>query len=366
MLMNIDRKYIKASIALVAFVILSSALSLSFKDKSSLAGPSANSQLANTGNASTQRDEIDYQKASKATGLPVESIQKFVSQAKSGAAGCLSNFGQVTVNHALCTPPGPGKWTGQPDKPGKNLRPCPVSGAEGGSITALCFNGCCRAISVSGLRSGLGSSGGLGSLSGILGQTLGQMLGKLMQGEGSDSGSYSDRSWVADGDSIEYPSITNDADLNSNFDYLASDPGTLFNTDSGSVLDNNNALNTASKEQNIEEDLLETVLLKPEEKREEQEAGQAAADTRVAINLEERPVVETEIDEINKSQIYNYEFQNLEKAKNNDPRIAALRDPDKSSVSARIYRDSNDIILPEYEKEEKSWWQRFLDWLLAK
>ncbi len=372
-----NKTHTKAIIAIAAFLILSSALSLTFKhsavltwsnDLSKQMAAADTAVVTYQGKDALHVESIDLDKASKESGLSKDIIKQFAKQISAGMAGsCISSIGSVTVSHSMCTPAGAGRCMGVKGD-GKDFCPCPVSGTQGGSVTAICWKGCCRAVSASSPNQALsGLSQGQQSLLGVLGQSLSQFLGQMMQSGGGGGGyNYPNYDY---GDN-KYDSITDttlDTSTNdNNFDYLNTDPGT-------SVVTDNENLDLAptqlvDEKDQTPEDLVETVLTE----KERQEVAQTDTNNGYAKPIrqvtQEQVSQNTEIDEINKSEIYNYEFQNINRNKDsNDPRLAQLRDPDKSSVAKLRYknRDADLDYLPKPEELQKSWWQKLLDWILG-
>ena len=85
-------------------------------------------------------------------------------------------MGGVTVNHAVCKPPGPGICAGDPRSPGRDMCPCSVGGLQGGSVQAMCMSGCCTRVSETGASDAFDP------------QMLLQMLQSLLQGGGGGGG----------------------------------------------------------------------------------------------------------------------------------------------------------------------------------
>ncbi len=68
---------------------------------------------------------------------------------KTSADTLKSLAGNVKVVNAVCQPPGPGRCTGQPKKPGRDGFPCPTNNLVGGSITGTCQAGVCTVVAFS-------------------------------------------------------------------------------------------------------------------------------------------------------------------------------------------------------------------------
>ncbi len=374
-----NKIYTKSALALAAFLVLGLTISLGFKENATLssnffrqnAAGAQNSSFSMTYVVPEGRANLDLKAASKETGMSPGEIASFAKKINGGmVGGCIGNIGSVTVSHSVCTPPGPGRCTGDSKKPGKDFCPCPVSGTQGGSVTAICYQGCCRAISATAPGGALsGMSPSQQSLLGILGQGLQQFLGQMMQGGGGDGGySYPDYGYgennyesVTDTD---LPSVTQVSEEETSFDYLNPNIETEANIGTEvSVISEQSGTETTQAQ-----DLIETVLLeqKKEKINQAQDPGTAKQETSIKIETEPVPQV-TEIDEINKSEIYNYEFQNIENKKKDDPRLAELRDPDKSKVASLRYQNKDTELdyLPDPEEIQKSWWQKLLDWILG-
>ncbi len=377
-----NKVYIKSALALAAFLVLGLTVSLGFKENATLssnffrqnAAGAQNNSFSMTYVTPEGRANLDLKAASKETGMSPGEIASFAKKVNGGMFGnCIGNIGSVSVSHSLCAPPGPGKCTGDPKKPGKDFCPCPVSGTQGGSVTAICYQGCCRAISASSPGEALsGLSQGQQSLLGVLGQGLQQFLGQMMQGGGDEGGYNYPNNYYPENiyESItetELPTVTGADDTD--FEYLNPNVETEFNiSDNSYVIDTNEPSVVDETETAQNQDLIETVLLKEENKDDTVESVEERVNDKPAINIKQEVVPQiTEIDEINQSEIYNYEFQNIENNKKDDPRLAELRDPDKSKVAKLRYqnKDAEFDYLPDPEEIQKSWWQKLLDWILG-
>ena len=384
MKINFENQKARTVIALTAFLLAGSSLFLAFKDKSVLARADLRGQLqAASKNFSAENDASgaaalyarDLDAISKSSGIPKDTLSKFLDAVRSGSASCLSTVGSVTVSHSLCKPPGRGKWTKQPDKPGTDLRPCPVTGTQGGSVTAICLGGCCRALSASSPQSALGGMSGMG---GMLAQMLPQFLQQMMQSGGGGGGSYDynydsgnfDGGYDGVYGSTGSSSITTDFD-----DYTNFDPGVEL--DAGTSVSNTGTIakggtqSAENKQDGADSDTLETLLLKNEN-----QATTSSSTSEQAQNTLVRPASvpsttdsgSNEIEEINRSNIYNFEFQNIKKEKQDEKKVANLRDPDSSSVRGfvkKINKESDENSAYEFESVQRSWWQRLLDWILG-
>lgn len=97
--------------------------------------------------------------------------------------------GGISIQHAACMPAGPGRCSGSPKKPGKDLCVCKISGTQGGSVTGMCKAGCCMYVSSTSAGDAIKQAGG-----GLLGQLGQQLFSKLLEqlmgggGGGGESG----------------------------------------------------------------------------------------------------------------------------------------------------------------------------------
>jgi len=102
-------KILKTGIVLTLFLLMGTVLHLSYEDKIRFADAgSKNSQLAAS---ASYLNNIDYGKASKGSGIPVDQLKSMVPKLVSGAGSCIS-VASISVNHASCMPAGPGPCTG--------------------------------------------------------------------------------------------------------------------------------------------------------------------------------------------------------------------------------------------------------------
>ena len=387
----------KSVVALSAFLILSVALGLSFKDKTIVSSHEIpNFQLAsvNTSNKNNSvlknskkeigAQKIDLKKAAKASGLSPQQINDFLNKVNSGAitsGSCVANVGAVSVGHASCKPAGPGRCTGDPKHPGKNLCPCAVSGTQGGSVQAICWQGCCRAISATDAKGAIENSGltqdqlqGLGMLT----RSLGGLLKQFMGGSGSGSGGGYD--WSSQRD-IYNPSLNKSygtdmvIDTPPSFaDYHISD-NSYTSVTKGSSNSETEVLQQASSTQTDNTDtqtsesdnLLETVLLKDKERntseQEESDTQTHENNTLVVAPVDNGLAQNNEIQEVNQEDTYNFEFQDIRHNKQDESKVAFLRDPSKSKVYE--YKPFSPQEEKRKELESKSWWQRFIDWMFG-
>lgn len=105
--------------------------------------------------------------------------------------------GAISVPHATCQPPGP------PSKGGHDGFACIPTGQQGGSITGICIQGCCKYVS-STSASDAAKAGGA-SLLGQIGQQLFSKLLEQLMGGGGSGGS-------GGGGAYQAPVYTTDSD----------------------------------------------------------------------------------------------------------------------------------------------------------
>ncbi len=371
-----NKQILRGTLALTAFLILSFSLGLSYKDKSMQAAAgnsSANLQeyQVSVGAGKTATEKVDISKLAQQLGASPDQVSNLISKAiSSNASGgaCPMDLGSIKVQHSLCKPAGPGRCSGDPKKPGKDMCLCAATGVQGGSIQGICIQGCCRFVSATSAQDAVKNSGimqgGNSQMFGMLGQTLGTMLQQLMQGGGSggDGGYYSgDYNYPLQED-IDY----SDMDINipnTDFgEYVNPENTTTVTSQDVSVTDKESGTNADNSSQSPD-DLIETLLVKHEKEAASTATeiiGQQTDDE--LIKTQEVPV-ETEIQEVNNSGVYDLEFQDLEKKQNNNPKVAALRDPDKSKV--RSYQQYEPEFEDQKKLEQKSWWQSFIDWIFG-
>ena len=153
-----NKSLYKTLIIVTAFILLGAGLQLSFKKNSVLTQALAtrqNAAAASSTSTTTDPNKIDLSKASQATGLPLEQLKSIVSQLTNNSSplnadGCVSSINGVKVypKFGSCKPPGPGRFTGNIFGTGQDMQPCVSEGIKGGGIVAMCWQGCCRAFSV--------------------------------------------------------------------------------------------------------------------------------------------------------------------------------------------------------------------------
>ncbi len=315
-----------------------------------------------------------YNASAPSTGNPqlnMDQLKSLVSSLLGGAApSCLGSVGNIQVSHGLCTPPGPGKWTGQPDLPGTDLRPCPVTGVQGGSIVAVCLSGCCRAVSASGAQGALSgfTSQQLQSM-GILAQMLPQFLQQLMgQDSGSSGGYYYDPNNYTNTQDSDVSIIDSGENTVSNLNYDNFDTYSSYMNEDGydmySSVSDGAGTELAYNNTQSPEDVIETMLIKEEKSQEEAKQPVRQAEvTRPYAEQAQNQAIEDEIENINRQDdnLIFYTFQNIGDDKAYDPRVEDLRDPTKSKVK----QYSRKTIEIEEPAVEKAWWEKLLDWLLG-
>jgi len=378
-------KIIKTGIALTAFLLLGTTLHLAYKDKLKTAFNTDSSRLIAASQSgargfdiistqplrvSTHRQDylknVNYNTASKKSGIPVDKLKQIVPKLVSGAGSCF-NVGSIKISHMSCKPAGPGPCTGDPKKPGKDLCPCAVSGTQGGSIQAICFNGCCREVSASGPKGALsGFSGAQQGSFGSLMQSLSGMLKGLMSGGSGGVGggytpptSYSQPSIT---DNIN-PSVTDDS--STSFDNYAYD--SVASDDASNIIDSTNQAETASSPGELNQDSVDTILSEQNTQSDSNSNQEDSTSEEETVNNTQvivKPVAQInandEISQLNQQDTFvDYQFQNINHKNSDDPRVAMLRDPNTSKIRSF----DQDTITPTKKKEkEKSFWEVFLSW----
>ncbi len=369
-----------------AFLLLASSLTLSFKNNGKLGHGRdlTNMNFAASGYTVTNTTplmieannykfpyQINWdkmpQKGDGQQSYPSDMLKKMeplLAKAMATKGGmCGSSSGSIGVSHGLCQPPGPGKWSGHPDKPGTDLRPCPVSGTQGGSIVAVCLSGCCVKVSATAGGATAANESGIGS--GML-QGLGaamNIFGQFMQMGGGGGGSagtypYTNRSEF---DNTEINIQSDEA--------FASEGIVTENSDNTEVREDEYinpdvSYQDETQSQNIGADSVLTDIIKERENKNDTSdnirkpivnqvfSGQS-------VKNEENMQFQEDIDNVYTREYY---FQNKEKEALDDPRLAYLRDPSKSKVFQ--HKESKEEKYPIVQ-EERGFFSRIIDSILS-
>ncbi len=109
--------------------------------------------------------------------------------------GCIETSGSskgASVAHGMCKPKGKGKCSGDPLSKGKDFCVCTAT-APGGSVLAMCYQGCCRYIGSSSAikAAGQGGSGGGAEMA----KSIMDMIKGMMSGGGSGNNQQQDQNW---------------------------------------------------------------------------------------------------------------------------------------------------------------------------
>ena len=364
-----NKNIYKTLVIVTAFLLLGAGLQLSFKQNSVLTQGEFNSQKASVGNVATSPVStqtktdprmIDLPKASKATGLPLSQLTSIVSNIAGGGSlgACLGSSGGVTAK-GQCNPPGPGVYTGSYGPfgplPGRDLAPCSVSGLKGGSVVAMCWQGCCRAFSVSKASGALN----LSNLSpmqmielGLKGYNLLSQFGFIgNKGGGYNTGNNNDT----------YVGVTG-TDTNTYLTGTSTVSGTPydFNTYSYDNLDSSNTVSS-----NISTDTPKFEV--------QQVINDSINQPSIFDNIQQVQIVDVKppkvtsdsdfaiADTPSKQDAKYYEFQQLENKKNQDPRLNDLRNPDSSSVRQSLSQKPDLIYEKNVTNDKRSFWQIIVD-----
>ena len=363
--MNNNANLYKTLIIITAFILLGAGLQLSFKQNSVLTQSvayrqSASANLAN--GTTTDPNKIDLPKASQATGLSVDQLQSIVSQIAgntTGPGGCLPSSGGVKAI-GRCNPPGPGRYTGNPFSPGRDLSPCQVTGLKGGEIVAMCWQGCCRSFSVTSAKKAFD----LSNLSpeqmiqlGLKGFGLLARFGQLNYGKyGGNNDAY----------------LGIDGTDTVGGDYF---PGIDSETTGGAIYDfDTYSYEKVTASDTLTQSVFKGVKLKPD----------SGANPKPQINLSKEltDLPNSNGERLNLPDIYDpsdfavadvpkpdetvyYEFQELSSNVNQDPRLDALRDPESSSVRKSLLNSSEVKYDAVNNRDKRGILQIIMDIILA-
>ncbi len=376
---------LKVFMAITAFLMLSFGVVISFFEKGKLAFKNEFIPQRAAGSFAVQGtnplvvqkiDEktikeyknLDLDKASKASGLDKNTLKDIVSKIVGGGLGpCLGSSGGIQVI-GNCTPPGPGTCMGQ-EGPGRDMCWCSVTGLKGGSITARCIAGCCRAVSYT------GSSGALGGLSpaqllqaGMQGFSL---LQKLMGGEGGSSGgggyfppNYDN--FAGNTDTIDV------GNTDTNFDTLNEDTALNFDTiDYTTIVKDNateNALSSSVQKLSNARDRVDTIISNNEGSSTESViVRKIEVKTKTQKNI---PAIDeftgTNADLSGKQEdASQLEFQVVGQETETDPRLAKLRDIESSAVRRSVLTKEEKRYNLEIPRQDRSWWQVIVDFIMS-
>jgi len=369
-----NTKNIKTAIALTAFLLLGTGISLAFKNTGVVSSLALDNQYAAVNAPSGPADNTDsgvdtenylqtadLKKISKSSNLSVQEVASLVSRVvgTGNPGGCLSSGPGITVQGINnCKPPGPGAYTGNPFSPGMDFAPCTVSGVQGGTVKAVCFAGCCRAVSATGVKSALNLSGLSPAQMLQLGLKASQLFQGLFGGFGGGGGGGYYNPYTSTGTTTDNTYYTGtDTFVNTGTDGVYDFNSYTYDglTESKTVTNLTTRPNAQPQTDKTSEFKLNEKLIKPD--------TQVIPPAPVSADLPNIDAGSIETVNHNTSDNKTIEFQILEQEKRNDPRIDKLRNPDNSLVRQSLGKNTTDYVINTPQR--KSLWELIVEFITA-